>query len=103
MTRTNREMCHVCGTPVGTPEFQATRLLATADQNCKFTSRTLGEEDTCMEVDARNKLGTRNWKCFAGTRLWAIGKLLREMRPDGTLFCRVPWIFAPCSYFIDVL
>ena len=56
-----------------------------------------------MEVDARNKLGTRNWKCFAGTRLWAIGKLLREMRPDGTLFCRVPWIFAPCSYFIDVL
>ena len=32
-----------------------------------------------------------------------IGKLLREMRPDGTLFCRVSWISAPCNYFFDVL
>ena len=56
-----------------------------------------------LRVDARNKPGTRNWKCFAGTRLWAIGRLLREMRPDGTLFCRVSWISALCNYFFDVL
>ena len=36
-------------------------------------------------------------------RLWAIGRLLREMRPDGTLFCRVSWISALCNYFFDVL
>ena len=38
-----------------------------------------------LPVDAHSKLGTLNWKCFAGTKLWAIGKLLREMRPDGML------------------
>ena len=52
---------------------------------------------------AATNLGHQNWKCFAGTRLWAIGKLLREMWPDGTLCCRVSWISAPCSYFFDVL
>ena len=51
---------------------------------------------------AWTKLGRENWKCFAGTRLCANGKLLREMRPDGTLFCRVSWISAPRSYFFDV-
>ena len=79
--------------------------------HCKFTCRTLGEEDTLhgshvqhiLRVDARNKHGTRKGKCFAGTRLWAIGRLLREMRPDGTLFCRVSWISALCNYFFDVL
>ena len=51
----------------------------------------------------RRKQWTRNWKCLAGTRLSAIGRLLREMRPDGTLFCRVSWISALCNYFFDVL
>jgi len=63
----------------------------------------LTPEDMSNRVDARNELGTRNWKCFAGTRLWTIGKLLREMRPDGTLCGHVSWISAPCSYFFDVL
>ena len=31
------------------------------------------------------KLGTQNWKCSAGTKPWAIGKVLREMRFNGML------------------
>ena len=36
--------------------------------------------------------------------VWHIscGKLLREMRPDGTLCFRVSWVFVPCNYFFDV-
>ena len=80
--------------------------------HCNFTCRTLGEEDhvqQILRVDARNKLGTRNWKCFAGTRLWEIGKLLREMREvaTGNMTCGLlmgrphhvrPIFFAPAGF-----
>ena len=66
--------------------------------HCKFTCRTLGEEDTCMETTSNissawtpTNLGHEIGNVLQ-VQSFAIGKLLREMRPDGTLFCRVSWI-----------
>lgn len=50
-----------------------------------------------LPVDAHNKLGTINWTCSAGTKLWAIGKLLREMQSDGMLCFRPSWICVLCK------
>ena len=49
-----------------------------------------------METTSNNKLGTRNWKSFAGTRLWVIGKLLQEMRPMGLSFA----VFPGCLFHV---
>ena len=50
-----------------------------------------------LPVVARNKLGTLNWKCFAGTKLSASRKLLPEKRSDGMLCSHVSSISAPCK------
>ena len=50
-----------------------------------------------VPVGAHNKLGTQNWKCSAGTKLWATGKVLREMRFNGMLCFRLSYISTPCK------
>ena len=42
-----------------------------------------------VPVGAHNKLGTQNWKCSAGSKLWITGKVLREMRFNGMLCFRL--------------
>ena len=72
--------------------------------HCKFICRTVGEESTCVESTsnksfpwAPNKLRTQNWKCSAGTKLSATGKVLRETRFNGMLCFRLSYISAPCK------
>ena len=50
-----------------------------------------------VPVGAHNKLGTQNWKCSAGTKLSATGKVLREMRFNGMPGFRLSYISAPCK------
>ena len=73
--------------------------------HCKITCRTLGvfllhgnHVQHILRVDARNKLGTRNWTCFAGTRLWAIGKLFWRSVRDACRLYRI-WHFLLYIFF----